>query len=549
MMFKKKTIVGFLVGVIVGLTVASAAAGPSDEFKDALVDKFFPPLVWLVTQIHNRYVTDVDMSDLALGAYDGILSRLDKYSAYIPADRKDEFEADTKGEFGGLGVNISFLPIKKAILVEQAIPGTPAFAAGVLPGDLIVQVVEQSTGKKYQTVDFKDVHDAVRILRGEPGSKIVVTVIHEKGNVVEDLPITRAIIKVPGVRAVHMLDADKKIGYIYVPYFQEHTVTDMKTAIDDLCSQGAKGIVLDLRFNPGGLLTSAEEFSDMFLDGQIIVSTQGLHEPEKVVRAHGSDQYPDLSLVVLVNRFSASAWEIVSAALGENGRAAVVGESTYGKASVQTLMDDPITKGAVKLTTAHYYTPKKNLIDGKGVAPDPDNTIKLSDEDLVRLRIELGKSTAYPPAIPGRETPTDDEEEGMTPAAKPATEAAPTAPVAPASETTPSQTAPTPAAPTPEATPSQTAPTPQPAPAKTEGTPTEAAPAGAAPAKEGAPTPSQTAPTPQAAPKPPEKPFVDVQLNLAVKVLGEEIANHGAPPAPAAAAAAAAPAPVAAPTN
>ena len=469
-----------------------------------------------MTQIHNRYVTDVDMSDLALGAYDGILSRLDKYSAYIPADRKDEFEADTKGEFGGLGVNISFLPIKKAILVEQAIPGTPAFAAGVLPGDMIVQVVEQSTGKKYQTADFKDIHDAVRILRGDPGTKIVVTVIHEKGNVVEDLTITRAIIKVPGVRAVHMLDADKKIGYIYVPYFQEHTVTDLKTAIDDLCSQGAKGIVLDLRFNPGGLLTSAEEFSDMFLDGQIIVSTQGLHEPEKIVRAHGSDQYPDLSLVVLVNRFSASASEIVSAALGENGRAAVVGESTYGKASVQTLMDDPITKGAVKLTTAHYYTPKKNLIDGKGVAPDPANTIKLSDEDLVRLRIELSKLTSYPPPIPGRETP-DDEEEGTVPAAKPATEAAPAAPVTPA---TPKPETTAPATPTPEA-----------APAKTESTPA-----------------GEAAPAKEAAPKPPEKPFIDAQLNLAVKVLGEEIANHGVPPTPGAAAAAP-PAPVAAPTN
>ena len=486
-MFKKKTIVGFLVGIVVGLTVASAAAGPAEDFKDALIDDFFP-LVWLVSQIDRRYVADVDLKDLAIGAYDGILSRLDKYSAYIPPDRREEFEADTKGEFGGLGVAIRYLPIKKVVLVEQAFPGAPAFNAGMLPGDMILEVTEQSTGKKYETAEFKDVHEAVRLLRGEPGSRILVTVVHDKTNVVEQLAITRAIIKVPGVRAVHMLDAEKKIGYIYVAYFHEQTVNDLKQALDDLRSQGAKGVVLDLRFNPGGLLRSAEEFSDLFLDGdEIIVSTEGKHEPERVIRAHGGDAYPEMSLVVLVNRFSASASEIVAAALGENGRATVVGEATYGKASVQTLMDDPITKGAVKLTTAHYYTPKKHMIEGEGVKPEPADMVKLSDEDLIRLRVELGKMTAYPPPLPGQEASMDDEEEtppAATPAPTPATEAAPKP------ETTPEGTA---------------APEPGKKPEEGKG--------------------------PEAAPKP-EKPFIDAQLDRAVQVLTQALANKSAPAAP-----------------
>jgi len=387
-MTKSKAVIGFLVGVIVGLTVASVTAGTRPDYREEMINDFFPPLVWLVTQIERRYVDDVDLKDLAIGAYDGILSRLDKYSAYIPPDRRDEFEADTKGEFGGLGITIRYLPIKKAVLVEHAIPGTPAFAAGVLPGDMIIEVLEESTGEKFETADFKDVHDAVRILRGKPGSKV---------------------------------DTDRRIGYIYVAYFHEQTVNDLKKALAELRRQGAQGVVLDLRFNPGGLLKSAVEFADLFLDGDVIVSTEGKHEPEHVMRAHSGDAYPDLSLAVLVNRFSASASEIVAAALGENGRAVIVGEPTYGKASVQTLMDDPVTNGAVKLTTAHYYTPMKNMIEGEGVKPDPDALIKLSDEDLVRLRVALVKLTQYPPV------PEEEEPSAAEPAEEPGAEATPEA--------------------------------------------------------------------------------------------------------------------------
>ncbi len=422
-MFKKKTIAGFLVGVMVGLTVATVAAVPSDDYENALINQFFHPVVWLVTQIERRYVTDVDLNDLAIGAYEGILSKLDKYSAYIPEDRREEFESDTKGEFGGLGVTIRYLPVKKAVLVEQAIPGTPAFRAGVLPGDMIVQVKDDASGKKYETAEFKDVHDAVRILRGDPGSKLTITVVHEKGSVVQDITLTRAIIKIPGVRAVRMIDPAKKIGYIYIPYFHEQTVPDLRKALDDLRSQGARGVVLDLRFDPGGLLTAAEDFADLFLkDGDVIVSTKGLHEPENIVRAHTEDQYPNLSLVVLVNRFSASASEIVSAALSENGRATIVGEPSYGKASVQTLMDDPNTHGAIKLTTAHYYTPENHMIEGKGVQPAPGDKIKLSDEDLVRLRVEMSKLTAYPAPPPDQKDQAKEQESDAEPSTQPAAE-------------------------------------------------------------------------------------------------------------------------------
>jgi carboxyl-terminal processing protease len=302
------------------------------------------------------------------------------------------------------------MPVKKAVLVEQAIPGTPAFSGGVLPGDMIVEIREGDSEESIKTEDFEDVHDAVRVLRGEPGSKVTITVIHEADGSLEDLTLERALIKIPGVRATHMVDADRKIGYLYLGYFHEKTGSDLKQALEQLREEGAQGVVIDLRFNPGGLLTSAVEVSDMFLDGGVIVSTEGRQSPEEVLRARSGEQYPGLALVVLVNRFSASASEIVAAALGENGRAAVVGEPTYGKASVQTLLPDPLTGGAVKLTTARYYTPRKLLIESEGVKPDPDRIVELTNEDIIKLRDDLARKVEYPARLETDEEATEGDD-------------------------------------------------------------------------------------------------------------------------------------------
>ncbi len=411
-MHRTKIMAGFMVGLIVGLTLAGAVAGPRQDRQEKLIDEFFNPLVWLVTEVERRYVEDVEPDTLVVGAYQGILSKLDRYSAFIPPERREEFESDTQGEFGGLGISIRYLPVKKAVLIEQTIPNTPAFSAGLLPGDMIIEVVEESTGVKHETESFEDVHDAVRILRGKPGTTVVLTVVHEEQSTIEEIHVTRDIIEIPGVENAHILQQEPRIGYLRVPYFHERTVADLRERMSDLREQGAQGVILDLRFNPGGLLQSAIEFADLFLDGGLIVSTRGRTSPEQKWRARAGDSYPEISLVVLVNRYSASASEIVAAALAENGRAALVGEHTYGKASVQTLINDPNTDGAIKLTTARYHTPNGLLIEGKGVEPDPDRTIELSREDLVALRQSLAAQSDFAPAR------NDDEAEGQSPEAE-----------------------------------------------------------------------------------------------------------------------------------
>jgi len=345
----------------------------------------------------------VDPNKLLIGAYQGMLSKLDPYSSYIPPKMLKEFEGDTKGEFGGLGIQIRFLPVKKAVLVEQPIPGTPAFRQGVMPGDLIVQVREESTGKVTKTSEFEDVHDAVRILRGKPGTKVTITLVHGDDAERREVTIKREVIKIPGVRGVTMVDRKRKIGYVYVAYFHERMVDDLKQALAELAGEGARGVILDLRFNPGGLLDAAVRFSGLFLNGGVVVTTKGRASPEQVLRADKEDHYPNLKLVMLVNRYSASASEISAAALQHYKRAVLVGEPTYGKASVQSIIALPDGKSGLKLTTAHYYTPSGALIEGKGVQPDV--TVKLSDEDTRELAKLMASKIEYPAPKPDDKKP------------------------------------------------------------------------------------------------------------------------------------------------
>lgn len=412
----KGIVLGMVAGIAIGLTIGSSVAQQDNEKQAASTRDVMYSVGWLTELARERYVEELDYNLLMEGATQGMLSTLDRYSSYLPPDVNSEFRDSTQGEFGGLGIQIQFMPIEKLIRIESPIPGTPAFRKGVLAGDLIYQVKEEATGTVIKTEEFQTVHDAVRVLRGEPGTKVTISVLHGETGKREDFTITRAVIKIPGVRGTAVIDEEHKIGYVYIPHFHARMVDDLKESLAELKQQGIKGLVIDLRFNPGGLLESAIAMSDLFLDkGKIVVSTKGRSEPEDIYTTTDDDSLTGVAIAVLVNGSSASASEIVTAALKDNGRAIVVGESTFGKASVQKLFNHPKTEGAVKMTVARYYTPDGTLIEGKGV--EPDVVVDLDDETTRTLARYIALKTDFVPqpedetgTEPAPEEPKDDPE-------------------------------------------------------------------------------------------------------------------------------------------
>ena len=391
---RESVLTGFLAGALVAMLGVSVMGQPADS-SDELMSKFFEPLATVVQQVRKHHVEKVPLEELRVGAYRGMMEKLDDYSTYIPQDRYDQFKEDTKGKFGGLGIQITFDRTEKVIEVEQPIPGTPAFSKGILAGDKIIKIRDEATGKVTPTTKLESVHDAVDILRGEPGTEVTITVVHKRDpEEPEEITIERANIEVPGVRAVRVMGEDPKLGYLHLANFNEETVGELDSALSDLKNKGVKGIILDLRFNPGGLLSSAVNVSDRFLSDGKIVSTRGRSHTEKVFEAEGQDHdITDMPMVVLVNNYSASASEIVSGALKDNNRAMLVGEKTFGKGSVQSLITLPKNDGAIKLTTARYYTPSGVCIDEIGVKPDIK--VELDDQESSELARHLSEQLGY----------------------------------------------------------------------------------------------------------------------------------------------------------
>ena len=423
MVRKHRVVLGFFVGLAVGLLIAQQFISVPAALSAGSADKnwkadFFAPLGWAVSQIDARYVEDVEPDMLCQAALEGMMNRLDDYSDYIPQKRFKEFQDDTKGAFGGIGIHIRYLPLEKTLKVEQAIPGTPAFREGVLAGDIITRIREESSGEVTETIDFKDVHDAVRVLRGEVGTKVTITVIHRDNGKAEDITITREVIRIPGVRGVRMVDEESRIAYVYIANFHEHAAEDLYKAITELQEQGMEALIIDLRFNPGGLLKSSIEISDMFLSEGVIVSTRGRSSGENVFTAEPGDMLAGMPIVILVNRYSASASEIVTGALKDHRRAIIVGERTFGKGSVQTILDRMGEGGALKLTTARYYTPNGVCIEKVRAKPKqpygikPHIEMELSAEDIRALASALAETTSYPPPQP---EDVDEPEEPESP--------------------------------------------------------------------------------------------------------------------------------------
>lgn len=372
------------VNLVIGARIA-AQNGKEADTTEVAFEKM-QLLAEVLLQIRQSYVDEdkTQFKDLLYGALRGMLTSLDPHSQFMEPDVFSDMKNDTAGEFGGLGIVIG---MRDGIFTVIApMEDTPAYRAGVLHGDKIVAIDGEST-------ENLSLQDAVKKMRGEPGTKVKIKIMRPKPQEIKELEIVRAVIKVESVKGAALL-ADH-VGYIRITQFNEPTAEALQKAIEKLLEQGMKSLILDLRNNPGGLLNSAVEVSQKFLKGgEKIVSTKG--RPGTGIQtqyaSRGKYHYTDFPMIILVNGGSASASEIVAGALQDYKRAILVGEKTFGKGSVQSVL--PFDDGsAIRLTTAKYYTPRERMIHEKGIEPDISIPMSLQQWQQVlikRSRDELG---------------------------------------------------------------------------------------------------------------------------------------------------------------
>lgn len=328
-----------------------------------------------IEQIRENYVetNSISYKDLVYGALRGMLQSLDPHSQFLDADMYKDMKDDTSGQFGGLGIVIGMKD--GGLTIVAPMEDTPGFRAGLLAGDRIVEINGAST-------DGLSLPEAVKQLRGPPGTKVTLRILRQPANEFLTMEIERANIEVATVKDARIIEDG--IGYVRVTQFSEPTADALQKEIDRLRGEGLRALVIDLRNNPGGLLSSAIEVAQQFLDrNQVIVSTQGRQAAQnKVYRSRNRARYEGFPMVVLVNGGSASASEIVAGALQDHRRAVLIGEKTFGKGSVQSVL--PMEEGtAIRLTTAKYYTPSEKVIHERGI--EPDIVVPMSPEDLRRL--------------------------------------------------------------------------------------------------------------------------------------------------------------------
>ncbi|MBI3987376.1 MAG: S41 family peptidase [Lentisphaerae bacterium] len=369
--------------LVVGARIASKSDAEK-ESPDVAFDKMRQLSIVLV-QIRENYV-DVEKTgykDLLYGALRGMLTSLDPHSQFMDPDMFKDMKEETAGEFGGLGIVIG---MRDGILTVIApMEDTPAFRAGILHGDKIIEINGDST-------ENLPLHEAVRKMRGEPGTRVKLKILRPKPQGVKELDLVRAVIKVESVKGAKILD--DHIGYIRLTQFSEPTAETMMKALARLKEQGMTALILDLRNNPGGLLNSSVDVTHAFLpDNDIVVSTKSRREVLNKYRSRGRGPYADLPMVILVNGGSASASEIVAGALQDYKRAILLGEKTFGKGSVQSVL--PFEDGsAIRLTTAKYYTPNDRCIHEIGIPPDifvPVSPELWQKIQLKRAKAELGE--------------------------------------------------------------------------------------------------------------------------------------------------------------
>lgn len=371
---------------LVFITLSALVIGAVFPYVNFAMDKTYSQLkviVDVLELIKDSYVDKIDPQQLVYGAAKGMVEELDDFSQFMEPDVYERVKSDTEGEFGGIGIRVDTR--EGWLTVVTPLPNTPAWKAEMLPGDKIIKIEGVST--KDMIID-----EAIKKLRGKPGTPVKITTAREPADkeaewITKDLTLVRELIKSESVKW-RMLDS--KTGYIKIVDFTGHATENFNKAMGELKGKGMEALVLDLRYNPGGLLSSAVDICKLFMnDNKMIVYTKG-RKPENYqeFRAAGSAPFEQLPLVVIVNRYSASASEIVAGAMQDNKRAVIVGERSFGKASVQSMI--PLSdKSALRLTIAKYYTPSGKSIqrDEKaetgGITPDIE--IKVSVETEKKL--------------------------------------------------------------------------------------------------------------------------------------------------------------------
>jgi carboxyl-terminal processing protease len=399
----KVPIIGMIIGLCMGLVLSTSISISNDAFGK---DNAYIPTLQLkkfsevMARIKRDYVEEVDQDKLVADAIQGMLRGLDPHSDYLDKNGFEELQIDTTGKFGGLGIEVGME--HGFVKVIAPIDDTPAQRAGIKAGDLISRIDNVN-------LKDKDLDEAVELMRGKPGSSISLVIIRRGKDKPLKIKLIRAVIKLKSVKS-RLLGAN--YGYLRVSSFQANTTDVAKEALRLLIKENKgklKGLVLDLRNNPGGVLDAAVGISDLFLIKGKIVYTEGrVSDAEMRYDATGSDMLKGASMVVLVNEGSASASEIVAGALQDHQRAIILGQKTFGKGSVQTVL--PLLDGstAIKLTTARYFTPSGHSIQAKGIQPD------IVVEQLEFVKKEDGEEDAFEPlteaGLSGHlSNPEDDE--------------------------------------------------------------------------------------------------------------------------------------------
>jgi carboxyl-terminal processing protease len=366
-------------------------------------------LVDVLDEVDQKYVTSLDgdrKRKLVEDMINGGLDRLDPHSIFINPKEYKQFSKQSKGKFGGIGVQIGYdRNNPNQLVIISPMVGTPAYEAGILANDVVVKIDGKST-------ENMRLSEAVDLIQGDPGRKITLTVIHEGTKEPVDVPITRAQIEVQAVLGDvrksdnpkdwdYFIDKENKIAYLRLVAFSETAAEEMHKAVEQLQHDGAEAVVIDLRNNPGGLLKAAVEIADLFLTEGRIVSTKGRNQREEIYDAKGPGTLllpaKDYPMAILINRYSASASEILSAALQDHQRAKIIGERSYGKGSVQNVIPMENGSSALKLTTASYWRPSgKNIhrfpdskdTDEWGVKPDPGFEVSLKEDERLAYLLD-----------------------------------------------------------------------------------------------------------------------------------------------------------------
>ncbi len=384
---------------------------------------FVRTLVDIHRQVANNYVEPIEESNLREGAINGMLSELDPFTVYVPPARHEEFERLLEGSFKGVGIQLNQLE-NGDIEVVTPIDGSPAFRAGVMAGDIIFKV----NGESIQGLRLPDV---IKKVGGGLGTEVRLTVRHATGEEAE-LTMTRQEIVLPTIKGYerkadnewdfYVCD-DPKIGYVRITQFTSETFDKLHDALMPLLSDGVQGLILDLRFNPGGRLEEAEQVVDLFLEKGVIVSIKGRARAERTREATSPGTLPYFPMIILVNEHSASASEIVAGSLMDNKRALVLGTRTYGKGSVQEVIPLDSKSGELKLTVAYYYLPSGRLVHRKKDATDwgvePQIVVPMDETTQRRVMIDRFEAENFKRPLPKTTTRPTTQQASAAPSTQP----------------------------------------------------------------------------------------------------------------------------------